>query len=77
MSAYIRADGISLDVPIFIQRERKADGKWFVVTASWNDPDANVETGRLVGLVTRLLALAARAPHPAPGSDTRPATRRP
>jgi beta-lactamase class A len=40
--------------------ERKSDGKWFVVTASWNNPDANVETEPLVGLVTRLLALAAK-----------------
>lgn len=40
--------------------ERKADGKWFVVTASWNNPDANVDTEKMVGLVTRLLALAAK-----------------
>ncbi|WP_374524805.1 serine hydrolase [Sphingopyxis sp.] len=40
--------------------ERKADGKWFVVTASWNNPDANLASDRLVGLVTRLLALAAK-----------------
>lgn len=40
--------------------ERKSDGKWFVVTASWNDPKANVSTERLVELVTRLLALAAK-----------------
>ena len=40
--------------------QRKSDGKWFVVTASWNNPEANVETDRLVGLVRRLLALAAK-----------------
>lgn len=40
--------------------QRKKDGKWFVVTASWNNPDANVDTGLLIGLVTRLLALAAK-----------------
>ncbi len=40
--------------------QRKTDGKWFVVTASWNNPDANVETGPLIGLVTRLLALVAK-----------------
>ena len=40
--------------------QRKADGKWFVVTASWNNPDANLASDRLVGLVTRLLALAAK-----------------
>lgn len=40
--------------------QRKADGKWFVVSASWNNKDANVDTLRLVGLVTRLLALAAK-----------------
>ncbi|OHD06693.1 serine hydrolase [Sphingopyxis sp. RIFCSPHIGHO2_12_FULL_65_19] len=40
--------------------QRKADGKWFVVTASWNNPDANVEPDKLVGLVSRLLALAAK-----------------
>lgn len=40
--------------------QRKSDGKWFVVTASWNNSDANVATEPLVGLVTRLLALAAK-----------------
>lgn len=40
--------------------ERKSDGRWFVVTASWNNPDANVATEPLIGLVTRLLALAAK-----------------
>ncbi len=40
--------------------ERKSDGQWVVVTASWNNPDANVATEPLVGLVTRLLALAAK-----------------
>jgi beta-lactamase class A len=40
--------------------ERKADGKWFVVTASWNNPDANLASEKFVGLVTRLLALAAK-----------------
>ena len=40
--------------------QRKSDGKWFVVTASWNNPAANVEAEPLVGLVTRLLALAAK-----------------
>ena len=40
--------------------QRKADGKWYVVTASWNNPDANVKTDSFVALVTRLLALAAK-----------------
>jgi len=40
--------------------ERKADGKWFVVTASWNNPDANLASDQFVALVTRLLALAAK-----------------
>ena len=40
--------------------QRKSDGKWFVVTASWNNPDAAVATETMVGLVTRLLALAAK-----------------
>lgn len=57
--------------------ERKIDGKWLVVTASWNNPDANVETEPLVGLVTRLLALAAHDRHAAPASGTPPAAPRP
>lgn len=40
--------------------QRKTDGKWLVVTASWNNSDANVEPDKLVGLVSRLLALAAK-----------------
>lgn len=40
--------------------ERKSDGKWFVVTASWNNSEANVDTSTLVGLVTRMLGLAAK-----------------
>ncbi len=40
--------------------QRKSDGKWLVVTASWNNPDAPVATETMVGLVTRLLALAAK-----------------
>ncbi|MDP3782325.1 MAG: serine hydrolase, partial [Sphingopyxis sp.] len=40
--------------------QRKSDSKWFVVTASWNNPAAPVATDTLVGLVTRLLALAAK-----------------
>ncbi|UNU42778.1 hypothetical protein EAO27_08760 [Sphingopyxis sp. YF1] len=40
--------------------ERKSDGKVFVVTASWNNPEAEVATDTMVGLVTRLLALAAK-----------------
>ena len=40
--------------------QREADGKWFVVTTSWNNPDAAVSTDAMVGLVTRLLALTAR-----------------
>jgi len=40
--------------------QRKADGKWFVVTASWNNPEAAVSTETMVGLVTRLLVLAAK-----------------
>ena len=57
--------------------QRKSDGKWFVVTASWNNPDANVDTGPLIGLVTRLLALAAHDRHAAPASGTPPVARRP
>ena len=41
--------------------QRKADGKWFVVTASWNNADANVDTAVFSGLVARLLALAAKS----------------
>ncbi|WP_168452841.1 serine hydrolase [Sphingopyxis microcysteis] len=40
--------------------QRKSDGKWFVVTASWNNPDAPVATETMVGLVTRLLTLAVK-----------------
>ena len=40
--------------------QRKSDGKWVFITASWNNPDAPVATETLVGLVTRLLALAAK-----------------
>lgn len=40
--------------------QRKAEDKWIVVTASWNNGDANVDTDRFVALVTRLLALAAK-----------------
>lgn len=40
--------------------QRKSDGKWFVVTASWNNPDAAVPTETMAGLITRLLALAAK-----------------
>ena len=40
--------------------QRKNDGKWYVVTASWNNAAANVETAPFVGLVTRLLTLAAK-----------------
>lgn len=39
---------------------RAADGKWYVVTMSWNNPEAAVSTETMVGLVTRLLALAAK-----------------
>ncbi len=41
--------------------ERKSDGKWFVVTASWNNKNANVAAVTMNALVTRLLALAAKA----------------
>lgn len=40
--------------------QRKSDGKWFVVTASWNDPSHNVDEANFVMLITRLLALAAK-----------------
>jgi hypothetical protein len=40
--------------------KRAADGKWHVVTMSWNNAEAAVSTETLVGLVTRLLALAAK-----------------
>jgi hypothetical protein len=57
--------------------ERKSDGKWFAVTASWNNPDANVATEPLIGLVSRLLALAAHGPRAAPAPDTPPAAQHP
>lgn len=41
--------------------QREADGKWFVVTASWNNPDADTEAVRMTGLVGRLLQLALKA----------------
>lgn len=40
--------------------QRKADGKWFVITASWNNPDAAVATETMFALVKRMLALAAK-----------------
>lgn len=40
--------------------QRKSDGQWVVVTASWNNPDADVAAETLSGMVTRLLALAAK-----------------
>ena len=40
--------------------QRKSDGKWMVVTASWNNAAANVDTNHFVALVTRLLDLAAK-----------------
>jgi hypothetical protein len=40
--------------------ERKSDGKWRVVTVSWNNAEANVDSGQMVGFATRLLALAAK-----------------
>lgn len=40
--------------------QRKSDGKWMVVTASWNDAAANVDADTFVDLVTRLLALASK-----------------
>lgn len=52
--------------------QRKSDAKWFVVTMSWNNPDAAVSTDTMVGLITRLLAQASTAdvssstPPPAP-----------
>lgn len=51
--------------------QRKRDGKYMVVIASWNDPDAPVAAETMVALVKRLLALAAKqvrpsAPRPAP-----------
>lgn len=39
---------------------RTADGKWFVVTASWNNAAANVDSVKFAELVSRLLALAAK-----------------
>lgn len=41
--------------------QRKSDAKWFAVTASWNNPAANVDTVQLVGFMTRLLALTAKS----------------
>ena len=55
-----------------IRDRRKADGKWFVVTASWNNAALDLDGNKFAGLVTRLLALAAKegvtpsAPPPAP-----------
>ncbi|MEL0154438.1 serine hydrolase [Sphingopyxis sp.] len=40
--------------------QRKADGKWFVVTASWNNAALDLDGNKFAGLVTRLLALAAQ-----------------
>ncbi|MDZ3830833.1 MAG: serine hydrolase [Sphingopyxis sp.] len=37
--------------------QRKSDGKWFVVTASWNNDQADVSAETLVAMITRLLAL--------------------
>uniref|UniRef100_A0A183C8B1 Beta-lactamase2 domain-containing protein n=1 Tax=Globodera pallida TaxID=36090 RepID=A0A183C8B1_GLOPA len=34
-------------------------GDWYVVTASWNDPQRDVEEGRFVGLLNRAVALSA------------------
>lgn len=41
---------------------RGADGAWWTITAAWNDPAAEVDTGRLFGLVERTADLVA-APH--------------
>lgn len=41
--------------------QRKSDGKWFVVTASWNNPGGDAAAETINALVTRLLALAAQA----------------
>ncbi|WP_033073309.1 serine hydrolase [Sphingopyxis sp. MWB1] len=41
--------------------QREADGKWFVVTASWNNPDADTAAVTMIGLVGRLLQLALKA----------------
>jgi beta-lactamase class A len=40
--------------------QRAADGKWYVVTMSWNNAETAVSTDTMVELVTRLLALAAK-----------------
>ncbi|MBB5706021.1 serine hydrolase [Sphingopyxis panaciterrulae] len=40
--------------------QRKSDGQYVVVTASWNNPDTDVAAETLNGMVTRLLALAAK-----------------
>lgn len=40
--------------------QRKSDSKWMVVTASWNNPAANVDSNHFASLVTRLLDLAAK-----------------
>ena len=40
--------------------QRKSDGKWFIVTASWNNATANLSSDDLIGRVARLLALAAK-----------------
>lgn len=47
-------------ISVSLLGQRKSDGKWFVVTASWNNPAASVATETMVGLVTRLLALVAK-----------------
>lgn len=40
------------------------DGGWYVVSASWNDPAAAVDTGRFLGLVGKAVEFSAPATHP-------------
>lgn len=36
---------------------KSAAGKWYAVSASWNDPEKNVEEAKLIGLVRRAVSL--------------------
>lgn len=41
---------------------RGADGAWWTIAAAWNDPAAEVETGKLFGLVEQAAALVSAQP---------------
>lgn len=46
----------------FVQLLRTAAGRWLAVAWAWNDPDREVELGKLAGLAKRVLALAPGLP---------------